>query len=99
MDLVDFLIGATLMNAMPHFVLGIWKGRMFSAFGFGNWQNILYGISNFVIALGLFQFKYGFAQLLQHGIFVGALSILVIYLFTGQFWYSLFREKENTIRK
>jgi hypothetical protein len=33
---IDFLIGLTLMNAMPHFVLGVWKGRMLSAFGFGN---------------------------------------------------------------
>ena len=39
MNFIDFLIGATLMNAMPHYVLGIWQGRMFSAFGFGNRQS------------------------------------------------------------
>ncbi len=25
MDLLDFLIGLTLINAMPHFVLGVWS--------------------------------------------------------------------------
>ena len=43
MNWIDFIISATLMNAMPHLVLGTWKGRMFSAFGFGDKQNIAYG--------------------------------------------------------
>lgn len=93
MDFIDFLIGLTMMNAMPHFVLGIWQGRMFSAFGFGNWQNILYGLLNFVISLALFLFKYGANQLFQNHIYFGALTLLVIYLLTGQFWYKLFQQK------
>lgn len=43
MNWIHFIISATLMNAMPHLVLGTWKGRMFSAFGFGDKQNIAYG--------------------------------------------------------
>lgn len=39
MNLIDLLIGLTLMNAMPHFILGVWKGRMLSAFGFGDYKN------------------------------------------------------------
>lgn len=93
MNLIDFLIGATLMNAMPHFVLGVWRGRMFSAFGFGNRQNILYGLLNFALSLALFLYQYGADQLVQNALYGGALTILVIYLLTGQFWYKLFQQK------
>ena len=92
MDLVDCVIGATLMNAMPQFVLGVWKGRMFSAFGFGDAQNIVYGVLNFVISLGLFLFKYGLAGLAHNGIYGGALTLLVIYFLTGRFWYARFQQ-------
>jgi len=60
------------MNAMPHFVLGIWKARMFSAFGFGNTKNILYGVLNFIISLGLFLYKYGGQRLAENGIYATA---------------------------
>ena len=94
MNIIDFLIGLTLMNAMPHFILGIWKGRMLSAFGFGDTKNILYGLLNFVLSLGLFVFRYGTELLFKNGIYAGALVLLVIYFLTGRFWYSLFRQKQ-----
>src|SRR6266513_2588181 len=94
MNIIDLLIGLTLMNAMPHFVLGIWKGRMLSAFGFSDTKNILYGLLNCTISLGLFMYQYGPEQLLENGIYTGALLILVIYFLTGRFWYALFRQKQ-----
>ena len=93
MNITDFIIGALLMNAMPHFVLGIWGGRMFSAFGFGNRQNIAYGLCCFGASLWLFLRKYGLETLYQNGILMGALAILVIYFLTGRFWQQLFKEK------
>jgi hypothetical protein len=93
MDIIDFLIGMTLMNAMPHFVLGTWKARMFSAFGFGNTKNILYGILNFLVSLGLFVYKYGAKNIFQQGMYAGALLLLIIYFLTGWFWYSSFHKK------
>lgn len=93
MDILDLIIGMTLMNAMPHFVLGVWKGRMLSVFGFGDTRNILYGLLNFAISVALFLYKYGTDQLLRNGIFAGALILLVIYFLTGKFWYSIFHEK------
>ena len=72
MNIIDFLIGLTLMNAMPHFVLGVWKGRMLSAFGFGDTKNMLYGVLNFAVSLGLFVSRYGTAQLFRNGIYAGA---------------------------
>ena len=93
MSITDFLIGLTLMNAMPHFVLGVWKGRMFSAFGFGDVKNMLYGLTNFALSLGLFLFTHGPEQLLRNGVYTGALVLLLIYFLTGRFWYTLFHEK------
>ena len=93
MTIIDFLIGLTLMNAMPHFVLGLWKARMFSAFGFGNTKNILYAVLNFLISLGLFIYKYGGQHLAENGIYAGALTILIIYFLTGWYWYSIFHKK------
>ena len=94
MKAIDFFIGFFLMNAMPHFVLGVWKGRMFSAFGFGNKQNIAYGFVCFAISVTLFIYEYGIAGFCRNGIFAGALLILVIYFVTGHFWKNLFRIKK-----
>jgi hypothetical protein len=93
MNIIDFLIGLTLMNAMPHFILGVWKGRMFSAFGFGNTKNILYGVLNFAVSLGLFVSRYGIEHLFRNGIYAGTLVLLIIYFLTGRFWYSIFQQK------
>ena len=93
MDIIDFIIGMTLMNGMPHFVLGIWKGRMFSIFGFGTVKNILYGLLNFAISLGLFIYRHGAEQLLKNGIYAGALVLLLIYFATAHFWYAIFHKK------
>ena len=92
-DIIDFIIGLTLMNAMPHFILGIWKGRMLSAFGFGDIKNILYGILNFAVSIGLFLYRHGTEALFKNGIYAGALLLLLIYFLTGQFWYFIFHKK------
>ncbi len=101
MTIIDFLIGMTLMNSMPHFVLGTWKGRMFSAFGFGDVKNILYGLLNFLISISLYFYKYGAKQIASNGIYTGALTILIIYFLTGWYWYSIFHKKhyENSAIK
>ena len=95
MNILDFLIGLTLMNAMPHFILGIWKGRMLSAFGFGNTKNILYGVLNFALSLGLFIFRYGIEQVFKNGIYAGALVLLLIYFLTGRLWYFFFQQRHS----
>jgi hypothetical protein len=93
MTLIDFIIGLTLINTIPHFVLGIWKGRMFSAFGFGNTANIVYGILNFLISISLFLFKYGLDGLLQNGIYLGALFVQICYFVVGKLCYDNFHRK------
>ncbi|AUP81295.1 hypothetical protein [Flavivirga eckloniae] len=94
MTIIDFLIGMTLMNAMLHLALGFWKGRMLTSFGYGNTQNIAYGILNIAISLGLFIYKYGINEILNNGIFGGALTVFLIFLIFGKFLYRVFNKKE-----
>ncbi|HEV8513318.1 MAG TPA: hypothetical protein VGQ59_08575 [Cyclobacteriaceae bacterium] len=93
--ILDFLIGLTLINTIPHFVLGIWKGRMFSGLGFGNTANIGYGIINFIISISLFLYKYGFSGLLENGIYLGALFVVFCYFLVGKLCYTYFHKKYN----
>jgi hypothetical protein len=88
--MIDFIIGATLMNAMPHLVLGIWKGRMFSLFGFGNTQNIAYGFLCLCISVILYLYQYGLEELFTNKLYLGALCILLIYVISGRFWQKRF---------
>ncbi|MEK6782852.1 MAG: hypothetical protein AABY93_14220 [Bacteroidota bacterium] len=92
-SVIDFLIGLTLINTIPHFVLGIWKGRMFSGLGFGNTANILYGILNFIISFSLFLYTYGVEGLLKNGIYLGALFVLISYLIVGKLCYTYFHKR------
>lgn len=91
--IIDFIIGLTLINTLPHFVLGIWKGRMFSGLGFGNTANILYGLLNFIISISLFLYKYGLSGMLENGIYLGALFVLISYFFVGKLCYIHFHKK------
>ena len=93
MDIIDFLIGLTMVNAIPHFVLGVWKGRMLSLFGFGNKQNIAYGVLNFILSFSLFHYKYGIDSVLENGMFVGGMFVVIAYFIIGQFLYKIWHEK------
>lgn len=91
--IIDFIIGLTLINTIPHFVLGIWKGRMLSGLGFGNTQNIIYGIINFAISISLFLYKYGWKGILENAIYLGALFVLISYFIVGKLCYTYFHKK------
>lgn len=92
---VDFLIGATLMNAMPHMLFGLMKVRFFSVFGYSPPGNIGYAFLNIAIALALFHINYGLAALRQNEIVIGALAMLAIYLISGRFFLALFSKSEH----
>ena len=89
---IDFLIGFFLMNAMPHWIFGLTKTRMLSAFGFTAQANIAYSFLNVAIALILFGWRYGLPAILDNGVFVGAAAMMLIYYFTGRMFLNLFRE-------
>lgn len=88
---IDFLIGFLLLNAMPHMIYGQTKIRFLSAFGFTPNGNLAYAILNTAIALALFHWQHGLQTLAAHGMMVGALTLFVIYLITGKFFYRLFQ--------
>ncbi|MEM7368605.1 MAG: hypothetical protein AAF587_08365 [Bacteroidota bacterium] len=93
MQLIDFIIGLTLVNSLPHFVLGVWKGRMFSGLGFGDKNNIGYSLINFVISIGLFLFQYGFSALWENSMYLGGLFVVVAYYAVGHVCYRYFHVK------
>ena len=86
MTLIDVAIGLLLMNAMPHFVLGMWRQRMLSGLGMSPRANIGYGLLNFTGSAALFLYAYGLDGLTKHGMFVGALFILLTYFATSHVW-------------
>lgn len=93
MNWIDFIIGFLLMNAMPHFVLGTWGVRILSGFGFGDKANQFWAYANLTLSWGLFSFTYGIEGLLNHGIYAGALTLLVIFWVASPLWKKLFSGK------
>lgn len=90
MNWTDFIIGFTLMNAMPHIILGVWKARMLSGFGFGNLQNILWGLFNLAISISLFGLNYGLSSIGSHAIYAGAVCMLLLFAILSPIWYRIF---------
>ena len=86
MNLIDFFIGLTLINALPHYILGVWKQPMLSGFGMGNTKNIIWGLTNLAISIGLFLYQYGINGFKDNGIYVGGLLVVVTFVFTSKFW-------------
>lgn len=95
MNITDFFIGLTLMNAMPHYVLGVWKGKMLSGFGTGNSKNIAWGLVNFAVSIGLFVYRYGISGFMENGIYAGACLVLVTFLFTSYGWYRFYHRQQT----
>lgn len=91
--IIDFLIGLTLVNALPHFVLGIWKGRMLSIFGFTPNANLAYGLLNAFISVFLFLYQYGWEGWKQSPMYIGGLFVVVSYLLVGKLTYTHFHKK------
>lgn len=94
----DFLIGFTLMNAMPHLLFGIMGTRFFSAFGYGARGNIGYAFFNIAIGLAIYHLNYGLGGLINNGIVVGVLSMFAIYLISGKFFLNLFDKDGRQVR-
>ena len=99
MTFLDFLIGLFLMNAMPHYVLGTWRQRMLSAFGYSDMGNVVYGLLNCGLSLGLFIWAHGVEALFENGIYIGALTVLVCFFVLGTLWRKLFTEQSIRLGK
>lgn len=94
MNLLDFVIGALIVNAMPHFIFGITKTRYLGLFGYSSKGNILYAVFQFVLVLILLLINYKWEDVIHNGFLMGGLSILVLFLVFGKFSLKLFRGKD-----
>lgn len=93
MNLIDFIIGLTLVNTIPHFVIGIWKGRMLSGLGTSSRANIFYGLFNFSISVSLFLYQYGFEGFRTKGVYAGGFFVVFCYFIVGKLLYTHFHAK------
>ncbi|HLP14541.1 MAG TPA: hypothetical protein VK177_21600 [Flavobacteriales bacterium] len=84
MNLVDFITGALLMNAMPHFIFGITGTKFLGLFGFSPKGNILYALVQFVACLVLFHANHDVRTILSNGIFTGGLTVLLLFFVFGK---------------
>ena len=91
---IDFIIGLTLMNAMPHMLVGYGNIRFLGLFGYGNIPNIAYAALSTIISTGLFTWKYGMEGWATNGIYIGALVVLIAYWLTGKWLIKMFEKKE-----
>jgi len=90
MSITDFIMGLTLVNTIPHFIFGVWQQRMLSGLGLSPARNLLYGLLNFTVSVGLFLSEYGIQGLAEHGMYAGGLFVAVAYLLLGKLLHSRF---------
>ena len=92
--IIDFFIGLTLVNVVPHYMMGILKIRFLSLYGFGDMQNIAYALTSTLASILLFHLNYGLGTILDHAWYVGGMFIIVSYLLLGRFLVNKFEHKE-----
>jgi len=95
MNLIDFIIGGLLMNAMPHFIFGITKTKFLGLFGFSPKGNIAYAALQFVICLMLFHITYDIKNILSNGIVVGSAAVLILYFIFGVLVLKFYNKKQS----
>nr|WP_321222898.1 hypothetical protein [uncultured Psychroserpens sp.] len=95
MNYIDFIIGALLVNAMPHLIFGLTKTHFLGLFGYSSKGNIGYAILQFMICIVLFCYKYGYEALLNNGYLIGGLTVLILYFIFGKFLVRFYGKIEN----
>jgi len=84
MNILDFIIGALLANAMPHLIFGLTKTHFLGLFGYSPKGNITYAVLQFFICTVLFFINYGYSELLNNGYLIGGLTVLCLYFIFGK---------------
>lgn len=92
MNIIDFIIGALLVNAMPHLIFGLTKTHFLGLFGYSPKGNISYAILQFSLCCILFFVKYGYEELLNNGYLMGGLTVLCLYFILGKFFIKLYEK-------
>lgn len=94
MNFIDFIIGALLMNAMPHLIFGLTKTHFLGMFGYSPKGNIIYASLQFVVCIALFVFNYGYDVLLENGFLIGGLTVLILYFIFGKILVLFYGKQE-----
>jgi hypothetical protein len=94
MNLIDFIIGGLLANAMPHLIFGLTNTHFLGLFGYSAKGNIMYALLQFTLCIILLLVNYNFSQLLNNGILIGGLTVLVLYLVFGKFLVKFYQKKQ-----
>lgn len=94
MNIIDFLIGALLVNAMPHLIFGLTKTHFLGLFGYSPKGNIAYAVLQFFVCCLLFYFNYSFSELFNNGYLIGGITVLCLYFIFGKFMIKFYGDKE-----
>ena len=92
---LDFLMGLFLANALPHYMVGILNVRFLSLFGYSGHSNIYYGYFCVGLSLIFFHLNYGIVTLSSHAVYLGGLSLVIIYFITGRFLIKFFQKDRS----
>jgi len=95
MNLIDFIIGALLANAIPHLIFGLTKTHFLGMFGYSPKGNISYAILQFVLVIVLFCYTYGYTVLLENGFVIGGITVLVLYFIFGKLLVNYYGKQEK----
>ncbi|WP_047547924.1 hypothetical protein [Psychroserpens sp. Hel_I_66] len=95
MNFIDFIIGALLVNAMPHLIFGLTKTHFLGLFGYSPKGNISYALLQLVICLGLFFYSYGYKALFNNGFLIGSLTVLILYFIFGKVLVKFYGKQQN----
>jgi len=93
MQIIEFFIGALLVNAMPHLIFGLTKTHFLGLFGYSPKGNIGYAILQFIIALVLIFVNYSYTELFKNGYLIGGITVLFLYLVFGKFLVKFYGDK------
>ncbi|QCE42136.1 hypothetical protein E9099_12230 [Psychroserpens sp. NJDZ02] len=94
MNIINFFIGALLVNAMPHLIFGLTKTHFLGLFGYSPKGNIAYAILQLLTYCSLFCLKYGYQILLTNVFFIGGLTILCLYFIFGKVLVNFYGKQE-----
>jgi len=94
MSLIEFIIGALIVNSLAHTIFGLTKTRYLGLFGYSPKGNIGYGVLQLVLVVILLLVNYSYEEILQNGFVIGGLFILALFLVFGKFSIRFFEEKD-----
>jgi len=95
MNIIDFIIGALVVNAMPHLIFGLTKTHFLGMFGYSPKGNILYAVLQFILCILLYYFNYGYKEFLDNGYLVGGITVLVLYFIFGKILIQFYGRQEK----